>query len=219
MSAQFDEVMELFRQTDRKMAESHARFKEELEAHAKEAAARAAELTTQLQESAKEAAARAAEADKRFEETKAVVERVSKDIGRLGNRLGEWVESMVEPSAVRILQSRGIEVHEVMSRARAKRNGEAIEVDLLAVNDNQAVVIECKSQLETEDVTKLLGDMEKFKRLFPRYAEARVMGALACMTVKEAVAQRAIDAGFFLITPNGNNVDIANDASFKARIW
>jgi hypothetical protein len=195
--------------------EADKRLREELAEIAKIAQVRSAEADKRSAEADK----RAAEADERLAKLDQTVSRVSLDIGRLGNRLGEWVEKMVEPAAVRLFQERGIEVHEVFSRARAKRDGEAMEVDLLVINNTDTVAIECKSNLSMEDVDKLVADMAKFKKLFPRFVGNRIMAALATMNARKDVADYAQAQGFFLIMPNGANASIANDAQFQARAW
>jgi hypothetical protein len=46
------------------------------------------------------------------QETDRQIKSVSKQIGDLGNRLGEFVEYQVRPAVVRLFQERGIDVHE-----------------------------------------------------------------------------------------------------------
>ena len=61
------------------------------------------------------------------------VKEVNKSVGRLTNRLGEFVEEAVRPSAVRLFRKWGIDIHEVQQNVTAKRDGEALEIDLLVV--------------------------------------------------------------------------------------
>ena len=60
----------------------------------------------EVREMQKETERRFQETDKKFKETDIL-------IGRLGNRLGDFVEGMVKPSAVKIFKERGIKVHQV----------------------------------------------------------------------------------------------------------
>jgi hypothetical protein len=57
------------------------------------------------------------ETDRKFQEmnkkTNRKIQEVNLAIGRLGNRLGEFVEGLVKPAVVRLFRERGIEVHEV----------------------------------------------------------------------------------------------------------
>jgi hypothetical protein len=79
----------------------------------------------------------------------------------LGNRLGQFLEVAVCPSAVRLFSQRGIEVHEVYQNVTAKHDSEDLEIDLLLVNNKDAVIIECKRKLSFDDMNEHLKRLEK----------------------------------------------------------
>ncbi|MFI3197802.1 MAG: DUF3782 domain-containing protein [Methylococcaceae bacterium] len=147
------------------------------------------------------------------------VKEVNKNIGRLTNRLGEFVEEAVRPSAVRLFRDRGIDIHEVQQNVSAKRDGEALEIDLLVVNNEDVVVIECKSNLSIDDVNEQLERLEKVKRLLPRYKDCRILGAVAGMVIPDNVATYAIRKGLYVIGQNGEHLELRNDISFAAKVW
>ena len=147
------------------------------------------------------------------------VKEVNKNIGRLTNRLGEFVDEAVRPSAVRLFRERGIDIHEVQQNVSAKRDGEALEIDLLVVNNEDVVVIECKSNLSVDDVNEQLERLEKVKRLLPRYKDCRILGAVAGMVIPDNVATYAIRKGLYVIGQNGEHLELRNDKSFAAKIW
>ena len=135
------------------------------------------------------------ESDRKFQEmsrdTDKKIKQVNESIGRLGNRLGDFVEEMVRPATVRLFQERGINVHEVHQNITSMRNGEGIEIDLLVVNESDVIAIECKSNLSIDDVNEHLKRMEKLKRLLPAYANKQVMGAVTGRVIPDNVAQYA----------------------------
>ena len=147
------------------------------------------------------------------------VKEVNKNIGRLTNRLGEFVEEAVRPSAVRLFRERGIDIHEVQQNVSAKRDGEALDIDLLVVNNEDVVVIECKSNLSIDDVNVQLERLEKVKRLLPRYKDCRILGAVAGMVIPDNVATYAIRKGLYVIGQNGEHLELRNDISFAAKVW
>jgi hypothetical protein len=104
-----------------------------------------------------------------MQETDRKLKEVTTAIGRLGNRLGEFVEEMVRPAAVRLFQQRGIAVHQVFRGAYAERDGDAMEIDLLVANSLDAVLVEVKSELKVDDVKDHVARIERFKKLFPQY--------------------------------------------------
>jgi hypothetical protein len=142
------------------------------------------------------------------------IKAVNTSIGKLGNRLGEFVEEAVRPSAVRLFRGCGIEVHEVQQNIVANRNGESLELDLLVVNDKDAVAIECKSHLSIDDVNEHLERLDKIKRVLPRYKDNRVLGAVAGMVIPENVARYAIRKGLYVIGQNGDHLELRNEPVF-----
>lgn len=152
-------------------------------------------------------------------EIQKVNDATNKSIGRLTNPLGEFVEEAVLPAAVKLFRERGIDVREVHQNISVKREGEGLEIDLLVVNNDDAVVIECKSNLSIDDVNDHLKRLEKMKRLMPHYSGYRFLGAVAGMVIFENVAIYAIKKGLFVIGQNGEQLELRNDMSFKAKVW
>lgn len=147
------------------------------------------------------------------------IKEVSTQIGRLGNRLGDFIEEAVRPAAVRLFRERGIDVHEVHQNIIAKRDGESLELDLLVVNDTDTVAVECKSNLSIDDVNEHLERLGKIKRLLPRYADSCVYAAVAGMVIPTHVAAYAIRKGLFVIGQNGDDLSLLNDAAFSPTCW
>ncbi len=204
MSAIADEIWGILRgisETNRELAESHKQFKEEHNAF-REAQLETERIIKELQR-----------------ETAREIKEVNKSIGRLTNRLGEFVEEAVRPAAVKLFRERGIDVHEVQQNIVVKRDGEGLEIDLLVVNDKDTVAIECKSNLSIDDVNEHLERLEKMKRLIPRYKDNRILGAVAGMVIPENVAIYAIRKGLYVIGQNGEHLELRNEESFAARVW
>ncbi|PNK03016.1 hypothetical protein CEP11_14295, partial [Cylindrospermopsis raciborskii S10] len=117
--------------------------------------------------------------------------RVNNQIGQLGNRLGEFVESQVRPAAVKLFQERGIAVKEIASNTYIQTGKEGLEIDLLVINSSDIILIEAKSKVSEDDVNEHLERLSKFKRFFPRYESYRVLGAVAGMVIPLDVSRYA----------------------------
>jgi hypothetical protein len=142
---------------------------------------------------------------------------LNKIVGDLGNRLGEFVEHMVKPGAVRLFREWGLDVHQVFSEAFADREGESIEVDLVVVIAGSVVAIECKSKLTESDVKEHVKRLGKFKRMFPQWTNHKLYGAVATMVLSDSVAQYAEKQGIFIIAQTGETVTISNAKGFTPR--
>ncbi|MDG4596532.1 MAG: DUF3782 domain-containing protein [Candidatus Contendobacter sp.] len=214
----FDDIWRLFQETRLQFQETRLQFQEtrlqfqETERFLKE---QAQETDRRFQETDR----RFQETDRRSQETDRKIKEVTMNIGRLGNKLGDFVEEMVRPAAVRLFQERGIAVHEVHRQVVANRRGAAIEVDLLVVNDEDVVAIECKSTLSVDDVNEHLARLGKVKELLPSYANKRVLGAVSGMVIPDHVAAYAYRQGLFVLAQSGDSVVILNDVHFQPKAW
>ena len=147
------------------------------------------------------------------------IQQVNEQLGKLGNRLGEFVEWQVRPAAVRLFQERGIDVHELYPEVSVRRPEGGLEIDLLVANNTEAVLIEVKSKLTQRDVDEHLERLGKFKQFMPRYRDVNALGAVAAMVVPEEVARYAYRRGLFVLAQSGESIIILNDAQFQPRVW
>ena len=196
----YDDIMRLLQEVSLRSLETDRQFKE---------------TDRQL----KEIVEQSKQTDRQFKETDRKIKEVTKSIGKLGNRLGDFIEDAVRPAAVRLFQERGIVVHEVYQNVTMERDGEGLEIDLLVVNDIEAVGVECKSNLKVDDVNEHLERLAKLKRLSPKYRNFKLMGALAAMVIPDNVARYAIAKGLFVIGQSGEHLEIRNDQNFKPAVW
>jgi hypothetical protein len=189
----WEEIKALFAETDRRFQETARRFQE---------------TDRKFQET-----------DRKFQETRELLDRLSRRFGDLGNRLGEFVEAMVEPAVVELFRRQGLDVNEVYPRLKLGHGRERIEIDLLVVDGDTAVAVECKSRLSVEDVERHLERLAKIKRLAPRYADTKIHGAVAGMVVDEEAIQAAEAAGLWVLVPADGMVVIGNQPGFTPRVW
>jgi len=159
------------------------------------------------------------EADRTMAELKKTVERTSKAVDNLTTRWGRFVEELVEPAVIRMFQAKGIDVKEVYPRARVKRQGLAMEIDILAVDDTELVLVECKSRLSRDDVDEFIEKLTKFKIAFPHYKNFKAYGAVAGIEINEGIDRYAYKKGLFVIKPSGDTVEIVNDEQFQPESW
>ncbi|MFA7240783.1 MAG: hypothetical protein WC091_11770 [Sulfuricellaceae bacterium] len=224
-----DDILRLFSETDRKFQDTDRKFQDtdrkfqDTDRKFQESDRKSQETDRMLKERSLETERilkeRALETDRKFQETERMIKTLSDNLGKIGNRMGEFVQHMVEPTVVQLFKSQGIEVHEVHPNVQVERGGEGMEVDLLVVNDGALVAVECKSKLTREDVDKHLQRMEKLKRLLPTYRHHQAFGAVAAMVVPNDVADYAQEKGFYVLAQSGETVEVRNDSEFSAKAW
>ena len=159
------------------------------------------------------------ENDRRAAEAARTLEEMKRSVNALTTRWGRFVEELVEPAVVRLFQERGIDVKEKHPRASVKRQGVAMEIDILVVDTTDVVLVECKSRLSKDDVDEFIEKLQKFKLAFPAYKNYQAYGAVAGIEINEGVDRYAYQKGLFVIRPSGDTVEIVNDEKFKAMTW
>jgi len=154
-------------------------------------------------------------------ETDRLIKTMTKSIGELGNRLGGFVEEMVKPGLVRVFQAQGLKVHRTMQNLTCRDDdGQFLaQVDLLVVDSDTAIAVECKSHLSIDDVNDHLDRMAMFKTCWPEYAAYKLLGGVAAMVLPEDVGRYAYRKGLFVLAQSGEAVEIRNDAQFQPTVW
>jgi hypothetical protein len=152
---------------------------------------------------------------KRFQET-------DKEISRLADLFeGQWgrlVEAIVTPGTAERFRERGVNVKRVYQRAKSQSNGKNMEIDILAENNDEVVIIEVKTTLKVDDVRDFLERIESFLEFFPKYREYRIYGAMAGVNIEGEADRFAYRQGLFVLGLAGDGlVKIMNDMKFKPK--
>ncbi|MBF0436959.1 MAG: hypothetical protein HQL77_16525 [Magnetococcales bacterium] len=205
-----------FQETDRQTKETDRRM-QETDRQMKETDRRMQETDRQMQETDR----RMQETDRQLQETDRLVKEVSRQVGNLGSRWGEFVEGIVAPACETLFAKRGIPVHRVSPRVKAKSldNSRRMEIDLMVVNTDCVILVEVKSRLTAEDVRDHLKRLREFKEFYEGEKGTRVMGAVAGILIDNDVDQFAMNQGLFVIVQSGDSVKLANDRTFVPRTW
>ena len=235
MSITYEEVLSLFQETDRRFKElseetrqqfheTDRRFKElseETNKRFQETDRKFQETDRKFQETDRKFEAMFRETGLKLQETDRIVKELSKSFGSWNNRLGEFVEEMVRPAVLRLFRARGLDVHHVMRDLVVidDEGREDMEIDLLVTNAVHAIAVECKSRLTVEDVQEHLSRLERFKHCYPRFADYRLMGAVAAMVLPDEVARYAYRQGLFVLAQSGDAILIRNDERFNPKEW
>ena len=218
-----EDFYKLFQESERQRQETERILRESLELSRQEfdrrAAESKAEFDRRLAESKAEADRRAAEAEQRLARTEAIAAQTNQAVNSLSSRWGHFVENLVAPAVLRLFQERGIPVQEVYQRVKSARGSQNLEIDILAVNDDVAVVVEVKSRLTQDYVRRFLRNLSRFKTAFPHYGNYRIYAAMAAIEIDRDVDTYAENQGLFVIEQSGDSVYISSTPNFTPRTW
>ena len=169
-----------------------------------------------LEQSRQEFDRRAAEADRRIAKLEKTVERTAKAVDSLTTRWGRFVEELVRPAVVRMFRERGLMINHTMERVKSPIGFEyPMEIDILGVNGDSLVAVECKSRLSKDDVDEMCVRLQRFKAAFREYRDYIVYGAVAGIEIDKGIDLYAYRKGLFVIRSSGDTVEIANDEKFQ----
>ena len=169
------------------------------------------------------------EFDRRMEESRREFDRrmkeTDKKISKLGSRIGEIIESMVEGNIVEKFQALGYEVVGCSQNASFtnKKLGISGEIDLLLVGGDIDILIEVKTTLEKADVCDHINRIEKYRRCIDAMGgknKSHFIGAVAGAVVRKEAAETAHKNGLYVIIQSGEAVKIvAPPEGFTVKEW
>ena len=171
-----------------------------------------------------EAERRSQEADRRMRETDRQMQETDRRLKKAENlfttQWGRLMESLVAGDLVRLMRERNVDVERmVLPRKNRRRNAENYQVDIVAVNGREVVVVEVKTTLRPEHVGRFGSKLERFKEWWPEYGDRRVYGALAYLESWDNVTDHAERQGFFVIRATGDSASIINAEDFEPRVF
>lgn len=221
------------RESSAREAEDHARTMREMAEIRREATRRYEETDRLLKKTARrqEETARQMEAtdrqmketDRRMKETDRQMketDRRPRKAERLFKSDRDLLMESLWADLVALLRERGVHVnHFQAGRFRGRRNGEHYEVDILAENGREVVVVEVKTTLRPPHVKRLVSKLSEFAEWFPAYEGKRVLGGLGYLQCDPSLRKHAERQGLFVIRATGSSASIVNAPDFKPRVF
>ena len=159
------------------------------------------------------------ESDKRFKETDRQMKNLMKKMSDAESRWGRFVESLVDGSLIRILKKQGIKVDTTALRQKKVYHQKDYEIDILAKNGKEIVVVEVKTTLDPQDVKHFIEKLKIFKEVYPEYDTNIVYGAVAYISVNSEANKFASSNGLLVIKATNDSARITNEKEFKPKEW
>jgi uncharacterized Zn ribbon protein len=154
-------------------------------------------------------------------ETEKALKETQRIVGDLGNKFGDEAEYTLVPDLPEKFQQFGFDFG-VINRNRKINNKEHnihAEIDAFLENGTQAMAVEVKAKLQKADVDNHIMRMEKIRRYADLFGDKReFFGALAATIVDETARSYALENGFYVIEPSGEDVKVTGPDS-NPRIW
>lgn len=163
------------------------------------------------------------ETDRLQKETFAQMKETDKKIKELATRFstttGNIIEGLMSSSATEMFQRAGYDMHSKAKNVsrKSKNPNEGMEVDVILHNDTTVIAIEVKASCGKADIDRFLQQMEKFKRLFPLYADKEVLVAIAAINYENDADDYAHRWGLIVVRTDSYNI-FSVDACEKGKL-
>ncbi|MDR2481683.1 MAG: hypothetical protein LBD07_05265 [Spirochaetaceae bacterium] len=158
-------------------------------------------------------------------EMQASIDRVSKEtqtsIGRLGNRLDDFIESLMVPGLVSKFEKFGYNFSKISRNNKIKDfvNDITMEIDAMLENGDCVMAVEVKVNLSIEDVKEHRTCMEKLRKYAVLHGDYRKFyAAVAAASVDEDTRAFALKQGFYVVEMSCENITIAAPPVSNSRI-
>jgi ribosomal protein S17 len=132
-------------------------------------------------------------------------------IGQWTNFFGEISEYLVVPKLCEKFTEFGFDFHKASQniKVKDKDNNIFLEVDVLLEDGDKAVLVEVKTKLTVERVNKHIERLEKTRAYANSRGDNRMfLGAVAGVVIADEARNYALDQGFYVIEPSGQNFNI-----------
>ena len=131
------------------------------------------------------------------------IKEMNKQWGNLANKMGTVVEDIVVP-AIRPLVEKYFEEKVTDLMIRRKKNEKKIhlkgEYDAIALKDNNIYLFEVKSTPTKEYLKDFLKNIEKFRLLFPEYADRKLIPIFGGLWVEPGIIKTCSKEGIFIMS-------------------
>jgi len=192
---------------------------------------RAYELSEKAFASADRAFAAADRASQEVAKASEEIRKLKTEVSRLTGSWGEFVEGMIEPSAIKFMEEKGFKVIGIYPEAKVSRDGENAEYDLYLVceksnnnknkgNNNRKkekviLLVSAKTKVSSRDVNELLEDMRKFFFFLEQYKGFKLIGAIAGIRFGKGADLYALRSGLITMKPAGEVMEIHEPKKLK----
>ena len=140
-----------------------------------------------------------------MDETNAAIRRIS--IEFLG-ATGHIVEGLASSAVEKIFKEAGLDLLHYGKNIKPMQpevNGKA-EIDVLLGNDVFFVPVEVKADFTKKKVQRFVRRMEKFRELFPEYANKEIIAAVAAINYEDGADQLAHEEGLLVIRVSSDDI-------------
>ncbi len=140
-----------------------------------------------------------------------LVQQANEQLGSFSSHWGSYIENLGVQYMLALLKKE-YQVHTTIQKfKRWWHKSRNVEIDLLAVSDTHAYVVEVKNQLKEETFKQMLTMLEKIREKVPEYAHLQIQPVFICVHAEEAIINTTVMSGVWIIRYRGFDTDDPKD--------
>ena len=186
---------------ERRLVEEDKRRKEEVQRRKEEVQRRKEEEKKEAKRLKKEK-----EFDRKFK-------AIHEEIGGMGKTNGEIAEDFFYEALRNSMKLLDIELATIDRMRKIYRKDINLEgeYDIILTNTDLLIIVEVKYKVRKKDIEKLQNkQIPNFRKLFPKYTDYKIRGAIAGFTFEQGTEELAKKCGFYILKKNENKIKIIN---------
>ena len=155
-----------------------------------------------------------AQTDEQMKRTDQKLEKLSKELGNIGNNNGAVAEEFFWNALKNIKEFKGIKVDFADRNVYRQKGLLADEFDAILWNGSSVIIVETKYKIHPNLIEKIKEKkIPNFKKLFSDKADHKIYYAIAGFAIPNQVAEEAKREGFFVIKQfaDSENIIIENN--------
>ena len=153
--------------------------------------------------------------EKLFKETGERFDKISAELGGIGNSNGAVAEDFFRNALSNSLKVNNMTFDYIdFNLHRKKKNTEA-EYDIILYNHYKILIVEVKYNFKRKKLRTFYDGLKKFRSLYPEYSSLKLYGAVAALTYDEDTIEEAQNYGFFVLSQNNDKLKLTNPKGFQ----
>jgi hypothetical protein len=156
------------------------------------------------------------ETDREIDRVTKLVENLTQNLSGISDNNGAYAENFFYTALENSMQIGSLKFDYIDRNIKRKRNNTEGQFDIILYNSYKVVIVEVKYSFTTKQLREFYEKrLKKFRILYPEYANYKVYGCIAAMTIDDNTIKEAEEYGFYILTQNNQDIKILNDQSFE----
>ncbi len=156
------------------------------------------------------------ETDRKFQDTDRKFQEIHKELGGIGKSNGAIAEDFFAAALEKSMQVGKLKFDFIDFNQRRKRNNTEAEYDIILYNSYKVLIVEVKYIFRLEQLRPFYEKrLKRFRTLFPEHKEYKLYGAIAAFSFEDEVIEEALKYGFYILSPDNENIKIVNQSNFE----